>query len=935
MPQVTYNGQSFAIDAKRVWVLGASVHYARIPAEQWGDRIAAARQAGFNTIETACPWAMHEPRKGRFTFEYGCDVRRFIELCADQGMMVILRPGPYIGGQYDGGGLPSWLGEIPDIRLRQANEALMECVTKYFRKLLSDLTDLQATKGGPILLVQAEHGWRCSNPSQTQHYLHEITRIIRESGIAVPVTSANDLWPEDSGTIEVWTGSEDLLLQSRQLRVVQPESPRLVTFYDPRLINLWGGKYDGDAASKQTLRRLAEILAAGGQPVMRPFHGGTGFGFVSGRLCGTPAGFVGTSTAPGSPLGEAGARGETYNAIRRLVTFANHFGYVFSDLDPDYHPISMDLGELGTLDASSGSARSKASGSARFSIVPQRGNGGRVVFVFAGEGSSSTTLILDDGLRMPVDLGDQPVGWYVFGVDLAGAGRLDYANLCPWAIIDRSIVVFQGPARMEVLLSVNGNPLDATVPAGKTPLVIRHKNLTFVICNQTQIDVAYHDDEALFVGVAGFDAEGDPVPAPGYSKAWVIRTDGQPRTVAVGADQSGSGGHESESESMSLTDWSAAPAERHVAGQSPRFASLDGPRTLVACGATEGYGWYRILLKSTATKKKLCQLPRAADRVHLFLDGEPAGLWGTAPGADDGPLELRLTKGEHVLTALVDNFGRFADGNDLARPTGLFGHIYEVKALKGGKGKKTTAEPVNPFDLRGFIVGCAQGQLSSTEQVVWSFTHAKKSPILVDVIGATVSGTFVLNDQPIEYYAGATGGCRLSLLLEPKEMAAFKRGKNELRFAPDARQEKAEDAIIKATTLYECIDNLSQQTDWSFAKWETPAAAEFQPRARAEAKALKGAPCWWRTAFELAGVPVPAWLDTTGLSKGQAYLNGRNLGRYFTATAAGRAVGPQKLLYVPEPWLITDGENELTIFDEHGFDPSRTKIIFSATGELE
>ena len=76
MVSVTYDGQSFSIDGRRSWILGASIEYARVPPEFWADRIAAAKQAGFNTIATSCPWMVHEPRKGRFTFHGEYDIRR-------------------------------------------------------------------------------------------------------------------------------------------------------------------------------------------------------------------------------------------------------------------------------------------------------------------------------------------------------------------------------------------------------------------------------------------------------------------------------------------------------------------------------------------------------------------------------------------------------------------------------------------------------------------------------------------------------------------------------------------------------------------------------------------------------------------------------------------------------------------------------------------
>ena len=66
----------------------------------------------------------------------------------------------------------------------------------------------------------------------------------------------------------------------------------------------------------------------------------------------------------------------------------------------------------------------------------------------------------------------------------------------------------------------------------------------------------------------------------------------------------------------------------------------------------------------------------------------------------------------------------------------------------------------------------------------------------------------------------------------------------------------------------------------------------------------------------------------SGIDEGQLYLNGRNLCRYFVSTPTGKKVPPQQLYYLPEPWLKTDGENELLIFDEHGASPAKTKLTY-------
>ena len=56
--------------------------------------------------------------------------------------------------------------------------------------------------------------------------------------------------------------------------------------------------------------------------------------------------------------------------------------------------------------------------------------------------------------------------------------------------------------------------------------------------------------------------------------------------------------------------------------------------------------------------------------------------------------------------------------------------------------------------------------------------------------------------------------------------------------------------------------------------------------------------------------PADLYLDTAGWTKGVAYINGFNLGRYWSR-------GPQRTLYIPRPVTRT-GHNELLLFELHG-----------------
>ncbi len=47
------------------------------------------------------PWNVHEPAPGVYNFEGDADVVKFIQMAHDIGLLVILRAGPYICGEWE------------------------------------------------------------------------------------------------------------------------------------------------------------------------------------------------------------------------------------------------------------------------------------------------------------------------------------------------------------------------------------------------------------------------------------------------------------------------------------------------------------------------------------------------------------------------------------------------------------------------------------------------------------------------------------------------------------------------------------------------------------------------------------------------------------------------------------------------------------------
>ncbi len=925
MASVTYDGRSFMLDGRRIWLVSGSIPYFRVPRASWADRIHAARLAGLNAIDVPIAWQRHENRAGQFDFKGENDIRHFVELIGKAGMMAILRIGPFIGQGLDMGGLPAWLSAMPNISMRTNSGPFLEACSRFISAVAEEIRDLQVTApgaGGPIVLIQNESSWTCGDDTLANAYLGELIRYQREGGINVPIVNANNLWQGVEGEIDGWCGSEQMISTLRQLATVRPDQPRIVIDFNLGGASTWGTETRPATDPLVVQRRLAEVLAAGGQFNLQPFFGGTTFGFSGGREFEGPEGYFCASNDRGAPLDESGRPTALFRSVRRVCHFANHFGRVLSNLDTSYQPVMLDVAQHVGSKATARPAKGEAP-TAGFVVAHAHGGQGGVAFVFRDQHAkppTNATLLLADGSNVTVPIGTQHVAWCLIDVHLGGRARIDFSAFSAFAMVGKSFVCY-GPAGSRGVVSVNGAPIELEVPTGRKPTVVSHEGIHIVLCSEEQIDLTHVTERAVYVGATGMSASGDPIVDDAADQRHVLMIDADGAVKSAGAKV-----RPTPKAALKASIGAMTPVENrdYVSGQSARFATIAGPADLVSLGCPSGYGWYRLGLKSGSTKRVKLATPHAGDRLHAFLDGEFAGVLGSGPGASEH-LSLSLKKGSHNLVMLAENFGRFSGGVTIGEKKGLFGHLHVVQPIKGVKVKTVIDEPMELLKFKSPLWEVRTGDTTVPERLTHTFMHRKSTSVIVRVQTGRARAVLIVNGTPLKFLE------RGAIATELLEQPTLHKGNNHVQIALVGEGLTMTPELAfkdMKISIEECSDTLTAKADWAFAKWEQPNGAAF----RASKSGSHTGPTWWRGSFTASSNESPLMLDLSGMTKGQIYIDDKHLGRYFVSMPGVGAVGPQTQHLIPSAWITPGGSHEIVIFDEHGGNPSKCKLVY-ATGE--
>lgn len=354
----------FVYDGKPVRIISGEMHYPRIPHQYWRHRMQMLKAMGLNAVATYVFWNIHEPEPGKWDFTGDKNLAEYIKIAGEEGLMVILRPGPYVCAEWEFGGYPWWLQNVEGLELRRDNEQFLKYTQLYINRLYKEVGNLQITKGGPIVMVQAENEFgsyvsqRKDIPlEEHRRYNAKIVQQLKDAGFDVPSFTSDGSWLFEGGAVPgaLPTANGESNIENLKKAVDKyngGQGPYMVAEFYPGWLAHWlepHPQISATSIARQTEKYLQNNVSINYYMV----HGGTNFGFTSGANYDKKHDIQPdlTSYDYDAPISEAGWVTPKYDSLRNVIKkYVNYSLPKVPAAIPVIEIPSIKLDKIATLD---------------------------------------------------------------------------------------------------------------------------------------------------------------------------------------------------------------------------------------------------------------------------------------------------------------------------------------------------------------------------------------------------------------------------------------------------------------------------------------------------------------------------------------------------------------------------------------------------------
>jgi beta-galactosidase len=319
----TLGTSEFLLDGTPFQIISGEIHPARIPAEYWRHRIQMAKAMGCNTISVYIFWNYHEKEEGIFDFTTeNRNLGEFFKMVEDEGLWLIVRPGPYVCAEWEFGGIPPYLLRIPDIKIRCMDPRYMAAAERYMKNLAAEIKPYLITNGGSVLMLQVENEY--GSFGNDRNYVARLKDVWVENGIDVPFFTGDGAttYMLEAGTLpgcavglDPGTSQSDFDLAAK----INPGVPVFSSETYPGWLTHWGENW-ARTDTADLLKDIKFLMDTKKSFNLYVIHGGTNFGYTAGANSGGK-GYEPdiTSYDYDAPIDEQGRPTSKYMALRRLL----------------------------------------------------------------------------------------------------------------------------------------------------------------------------------------------------------------------------------------------------------------------------------------------------------------------------------------------------------------------------------------------------------------------------------------------------------------------------------------------------------------------------------------------------------------------------------------------------------------------------------------
>ncbi len=336
--------KDFLLDGKPFVIRCGEVHYSRIPRPYWRNRLKMLRAMGCNAVGCYMFWNYHEREEGVFTWTGNADAAAFCRMAREEGLWVILRPGPYACAEWEGGGAPWWLmandlsGGGKGISMRSSDPRWLEPAKRWIAEVGRVLGPLQITKGGPILMVQVENEYGLHGSDVD--YIKALREATLAAGFVVPLYACNPPRVIENGFVPELFQAANFGAQPKErfeiIRQWQPKGPLMCAEYYPAWFDTWGQAHHPPKSDSDFFGPIDWMMEHRVSFSLYMAHGGTSFGLWTG--CRNPFVPNVTSYDYEAPISEQGRPNPSFAKFRERAAKHLNLGETIPEM-PEVKPV--------------------------------------------------------------------------------------------------------------------------------------------------------------------------------------------------------------------------------------------------------------------------------------------------------------------------------------------------------------------------------------------------------------------------------------------------------------------------------------------------------------------------------------------------------------------------------------------------------------------